>query len=77
MAVFNSVRCFRSFYTPTTCRCYCSVTGMKPGQRKVLFTCLKRNLTKELKVAQLAGSVAEISAYHHGETSLMGMLFYS
>ena len=54
-----------------------SATGMKPGQRKVLFTCLKRNLTKELKVAQLAGSVAEISAYHHGETSLMGMYFYS
>lgn len=45
---------------------------MKPGQRKVLFTCLKRNLVKELKVAQLAGSVAELSAYHHGETSLMG-----
>lgn len=41
--------------------------GLKPGQRKVIFTCLKRNLTKELKVAQLAGSVAEISAYHHGE----------
>merc|ERR1712016_412779 len=44
------------------------VDGLKPGQRKVLFTCLKRNLTKkEIKVAQLAGSVAEISAYHHGE----------
>lgn len=41
--------------------------GLKPGQRKVMFTCMKRNLTKELKVAQLAGSVAEISAYHHGE----------
>lgn len=45
------------------------VDGLKPGQRKVLFTCLKRNLTKELKVAQLAGSVAEMSAYHHGEVS--------
>lgn len=42
--------------------------GLKPGQRKVIFTCIKRNLTqKELKVAQLAGSVAEQSAYHHGE----------
>ncbi|KAK3793685.1 hypothetical protein RRG08_065543 [Elysia crispata] len=42
--------------------------GFKPGQRKVIFTCIKRNLTtKELKVAQLAGSVAEQSAYHHGE----------
>jgi len=34
-----------------------------------MFTCLKRNLTKEIKVAQLAGSVAEHSAYHHGEVS--------
>ena len=48
------------------------VDGFKPGQRKVIFTCLKRNLTKkEIKVAQLAGSVAEVSAYHHGEASLM------
>lgn len=43
------------------------LTGFKPGQRKVLFACLKRNLVKEMKVAQLAGSVAELSAYHHGE----------
>lgn len=50
------------------------VDGLKPGQRKVIFTCLKRNLTKELKVAQLAGSVAEISAYHHGEQSLMATI---
>ncbi|KAK7113702.1 DNA topoisomerase 2-alpha-like isoform X1 [Littorina saxatilis] len=49
--------------------------GLKPGQRKVLFTCIKRNLTtKELKVAQLAGSVAEMSAYHHGEQSLMSTI---
>ncbi|KAF7282810.1 hypothetical protein GWI33_001951 [Rhynchophorus ferrugineus] len=44
--------------------------GFKPGQRKVLFTCLKRNDKREVKVAQLAGSVAEHSAYHHGEVSL-------
>ncbi|CAG5118293.1 unnamed protein product, partial [Candidula unifasciata] len=49
--------------------------GLKPGQRKVIFTCLKRNLVnKELKVAQLAGSVAEQSAYHHGENSLMSTI---
>lgn len=46
------------------------VDGLKPGQRKVLFTCIKRNDKKEVKVAQLAGSVAEHSAYHHGEQSL-------
>ena len=32
-----------------------AIDGFKPGQRKVLFTCIKRNITKELKVAQLAG----------------------
>ena len=52
----------------------CIVDGFKPGQRKVLFTCFKRNLVKELKVAQLAGSVAELSAYHHGEASLMSTI---
>ncbi|GAA55912.1 DNA topoisomerase II [Clonorchis sinensis] len=41
---------------------------------QVLFTCLKRNLVKEIKVAQLAGSVAELSAYHHGEQSLLGTI---
>ncbi|XP_002737286.1 DNA topoisomerase 2-alpha [Saccoglossus kowalevskii] len=50
------------------------VDGLKPGQRKVLFTCFKRNDKREVKVAQLAGSVAEHSAYHHGEASLMGTI---
>ncbi|CAL8286093.1 unnamed protein product [Lota lota] len=49
----------------------CLVDGFKPGQRKVLFSCIKRNDKREVKVAQLAGSVAEMSAYHHGEISLM------
>lgn len=48
--------------------------GLKPGQRKVLYTCFKRNDKREVKVAQLAGSVAEMSAYHHGETSLCGTI---
>ncbi|KAG7161707.1 DNA topoisomerase 2-like [Homarus americanus] len=50
------------------------VDGLKPGQRKVLYTCMKRNDKREVKVAQLAGSVAEHSAYHHGETSLMSTI---
>ena len=50
------------------------VDSFKPGQRKVLFACFKRNLQKEIKVAQLAGSVAELSAYHHGEASLMSTI---
>lgn len=48
--------------------------GLKPGQRKVLFTCFKRNDKREVKVAQLAGSVGELSAYHHGEASLMSTI---
>ena len=44
--------------------------GFKPGQRKVIFCCFKRNLRQELKVVQLGGYVAEHSAYHHGEQSL-------
>ncbi|XP_074519536.1 DNA topoisomerase 2-alpha [Halichoeres trimaculatus] len=52
----------------------CLVDGFKPGQRKVLFCCMKRNDKREVKVAQLAGSVAEMSAYHHGEGSLMSTI---
>jgi DNA topoisomerase-2 len=45
--------------------------GLKESTRKILFTCLKRNLYhNEIKVAQLAGSVSENTAYHHGENSL-------
>ena len=51
------------------CDINCHITGLKPGQRKVMYTCFKRNDKKDIKVAQLAGSVAEISAYHHGEVS--------
>jgi len=50
------------------------IDGLKPGQRKVLFGCFKRNLTNEIKVAQLAGYVSENSAYHHGEASLCGTI---
>lgn len=46
------------------------VDGFKPGQRKILFSCFKRNLKGEIKVAQLSGYVSEHSAYHHGEESL-------
>ena len=44
--------------------------GLKPSQRKILFACFKRNLTSEIKVAQLAGYTSEHAAYHHGEKSL-------
>ena len=48
--------------------------GLKTSQRKVAFTVFKRNLVNEIKVAQLSGSVSEISCYHHGEMSLNGAI---
>jgi len=48
--------------------------GLKPSQRKILFSCFKRNLYKEIRVAQLAGYVSENAAYHHGEASLQSAI---
>ncbi|KAH7821716.1 TOP2, topoisomerase IIA [Monocercomonoides exilis] len=50
------------------------VDGFKPGQRKILYACFKRNLKNEIKVAQLSGYVAEVSSYHHGEQSLQSTI---
>lgn len=50
------------------------IDGLKPSQRKVIFSCLKRNLKSEIRVAQLAGYVSENAAYHHGESSLQGTI---
>lgn len=50
------------------------VDGLKPSQRKVIYACLKKNLASDMKVAQLAGYVAEQTAYHHGEASLQGTI---
>ena len=46
------------------------VDGMKISQRKILYAAFKRNLIKEIKVAQLSGYTSEHAAYHHGEQSL-------
>jgi DNA topoisomerase-2 len=48
--------------------------GLKPSQRKVIYACLKKNLSSDMKVAQLSGYVAEQTAYHHGEASLQGTI---
>lgn len=44
--------------------------GLKISTRKIMFSAFKRNLIKEIKVAQFAGYVSEHSCYHHGEKSL-------
>lgn len=66
LILFSIADCARSI--PSLC------DGLKPGQRKILFACFKRKLTSEIKVAQLAGYVAEHSAYHHGEASLQSTI---
>jgi DNA topoisomerase II len=48
--------------------------GLKPSQRKILFSCFKKRLTEEMKVAQLSGYVSEQTSYHHGEVSLQGAI---
>jgi len=64
--MFSIADCARSI--PSLC------DGLKTGQRKILFSCFKRKLKNEIKVAQLAGYVAEHSAYHHGEVSLQSTI---
>ncbi len=46
------------------------VDGLKPSQRKVLYSGFKKNLNTDIKVSQFVGYVSEQSAYHHGEMSL-------
>ena len=48
--------------------------GFKPSTRKIMYSSFKRNLSAEIKVAQLAGYVSENAAYHHGEASLEGAI---
>ena len=59
---FSNYACERAI--PSIC------DGLKPSLRKVLYSAMKRNLKKEIKVAQFAGYVSENAAYHHGEKSL-------
>lgn len=50
------------------------VDGNKISTRKILYGAFKRNLCKEIKVAQLVGYISEKSGYHHGEKSLVGAI---
>jgi DNA topoisomerase-2 len=46
------------------------IDGLKPGQRKVIYACFKRNLIRDTKVVELAGYISENTAYHHGDASM-------
>ncbi len=48
--------------------------GLKPSQRKILYGCMLKKLTEEIKVAQLSGYISEKTGYHHGEASLQGAI---
>lgn len=50
------------------------IDGLKPGQRKVLYTCFRRNIKKDVKVVELAGSVSGSTDYAHGEASMQGTI---
>jgi DNA topoisomerase-2 len=48
----------------------CVIDGLKPGQRKILYTALHNNIKTDLKVAQFSADVAKLTEYRHGEQSL-------
>ena len=50
------------------------IDGFKPSQRKIMYTCFRRNLKKDVKVVELAGSVSGLTAYAYGEASLQGSI---
>lgn len=50
------------------------IDGLKITQRKSIYTCVKKNISKEFKVAQLASLVAGETSYHHGEAGIGGVI---
>ena len=51
----------------------CVMDGLKPSQRKILYSSIKRNKKdkKEMRVAEFAGYVTYQSKYHHGDSSIV------
>jgi len=47
-----------------------AIDGLKPGQRKVIYTLFKKGLKGEIKVSSLSGSVIQDAAYHNGNVSI-------
>jgi DNA topoisomerase-2 len=44
--------------------------GLKPVQRKAIYTMYKKNIKSEVKVSSLSGTIIETAAYHNGNVSL-------
>jgi len=47
-----------------------TVDGLKPCQRKILYTALRKGITKSTKVVDLQSAVSDLVSYHHGEVSM-------
>ena len=46
------------------------IDGLKPSQRKILFTALKTAKNSRIKTASLSGNTISTANYHHGDASL-------
>ena len=64
LVLFSYDNCLRSI--PSV------VDGLKPSQRKILYTLFKKGAKgfNKMKVFQLGGIVADVANYHHGEQSM-------
>lgn len=48
-----------------------AIDGLKPTQRKVVHTFLRKNFRKEQKVFEACAAVAKYTRYHHGDMSMI------
>ncbi|MBT6072286.1 MAG: DNA topoisomerase, partial [Euryarchaeota archaeon] len=46
------------------------IDGLKPSQRKILYTALKTAKNGRIKTASLSGNTISTANYHHGDASL-------
>src|SRR5574343_364167 len=51
-----------------------AIDGLKITQRKVIATCIKKNITTDYKVAQLGSLVSGEMSYHHGESGVADVI---
>lgn len=63
MMEYSIANCVRSI--PHLC------DGLKPSQRKIIFSCAKYENEKPINLNRLASRVAFDTDYHHGETSIV------
>lgn len=48
----------------------CIIDGLKPSQRKILYTMIQENIEKPRKLTEIAGLVTAMTDYNHGQESL-------